>query len=110
MLGRIAKGVKEGALAIALKHYVNDKLGDYGEVLDVDLDTGANKITARALLKGDRDPVTASVTRYEISRDGEDCYATLKSFSSSRAWLTLLLTKLFTDKRYKLPRRVANML
>lgn len=110
MLGKIAKGMKDGALGIALKAYVNDRLGDYGDVLDCSVDTAQGRIAARVLLKGDKEPINAAVEKYELERDGEAVYAILRKFSSSRPWLTMLLGKLFTDKRYKLPSAVRNLL
>lgn len=110
MWGRLAKGMKDGALALALKAYLNDRLGKYGEVLDCTVSTSKGRIAVRALLKGERDPINAAVERYELERDGDYVYATLRSFSSSREWLTLLLAKLFTGKRYKLPAAVGNLL
>jgi hypothetical protein len=110
MLGKIAKGMKDGALAIALKAYVNDRLGDYGDILDCTVDTASGRIAVRALLKGDKEPINAAVEKYELEREGEVVYATLRKFSSSRPWLTLLLGKMFTDKRYKLPSAVRNLL
>lgn len=110
MLGKLAKGVKDGALGIALKAYVNDRLSDYGEVLDCSVDTGKGRIAVRALLKGEKDPINAAVEKYELEREGDSVYAILRNFSSSRPWLTLLLGKLFTGKRYKLPSAVRNLL
>lgn len=110
MLRSLVRGAKDGALAIALKAYVNDKLGAYGEITDCTVDTETNRLTAKAMLKGERDPVSATIERYEIQREGEDCYIVLKRFSTSRSWLTLLLTKLFADKRYKLPGAVSKLL
>jgi hypothetical protein len=110
MLKFLARGVKDGALAIALKAYVNDKLGAYGEITDCTVDTETNRLTAKAILKGEREAVTATIERYEIQREGEDYYIVLKKFTSSRAWLTLLLNKLFSDKRYKLPGAVSRLL
>ncbi|HET7797072.1 hypothetical protein [Nevskia sp.] len=110
MLKGLARGVKDGAIGMALKAYVNDKLSDYGEVIDCTVDTGVNRVTARAMLKGERDAVTVTVERYEIEAEGEVRFISLKQFSSSRAWLTLLLNKLLSGKRYKLPSTVSKML
>lgn len=110
MLRLLARGVKDGALALALKAYVNDKLGAYGEITDCTVDTDSNRLTAKALLKGERESVTATIERYEIEKEGEEYYIVLKKFSSSRAWLTLLLSKLLADKRYKLPGAVSKLL
>lgn len=110
MLRSLARGMKDGALSLALKAYVNDKLGAYGEITDCTVDTDTNRLTAKALLKGEREPVTATIERYEIEHSGEDTFIVLKKFNSSRAWLTLLLSKLLADKRYKLPGAVSKLL
>lgn len=110
MLGKMAKSLKDGALAVGLKAYVNDKLREYGEVLDCQIDTARGKLTFRALLRGDREPVEASVDRYDIEREGEDVYIAVRSFSTSREWITLLLNKLLIGKRFKIPAKVASLL
>ena len=110
MLGRIAKGMKNGAMGMALRAYLNDRLKEYGEVLDCTIDTDRGRIAVRVLLAGDREPINAAVEKYDLEREGDAVYATLRSFSSSRQWLTLLLGKLFTGKRYKLPSAVGGFL
>lgn len=110
MLGKIARGMKDGALGVAIKAYLNDQLSEFGEVQECKVDTRRSRIEIRALLKGEKEPVKAAVEQYELSEDGERLYATLRSFSSSRPWLTLLLQKLFTGKRYKLPSAVGKLL
>ncbi|MCX7069540.1 MAG: hypothetical protein NTW01_00900 [Gammaproteobacteria bacterium] len=110
MLKGLARGVKDGALALSLKAFVNDKLSAYGEIVDVTIDTAVNRLTARAMLKGERDPVTVTVERYEIESEGEERFIKLKTFTSSRSWLTQLLNKLLADKRYKIPTAVSKLL
>lgn len=110
MLGSLARGVKDGALALSLKAYVNDKFKEYGEVVDCSIDTGASRLTAQLMMRGERDPVTATVEKYEIEKDGDERFIKLVKFSTSRAWLTTLLNALFTGKRYKLPGTVSKLL
>ncbi|HEY0974238.1 MAG TPA: hypothetical protein VGE57_07075 [Solimonas sp.] len=110
MLGRVAKSVKNSAIAAALRAYVNDKFGEYGEVMDCSVDTEQNRLTVLAKLKGERDTVSATLERYEILREGDKVFIKLHGFSSSRAWLTLLLNKLLSGKRYPLPSAVASLL
>ena len=58
--------MKDSALGMGLKRFVNERLGQYGEVRDVKVDTKASRITIEALLKGERDVVIATVERYEL--------------------------------------------
>lgn len=110
MLGKLAKGMKDGALGLALKSYLNEKLSEYGEVLDVEVDTGKNRLQLKAKLLGEKESITAAVERYEIEKIGDDRYITLKSFSCSREWVAMLITKFFAGKQYKLPPAVSNFL
>lgn len=110
MLGKLAKGMKDGAMGLALKSYLNEKLGRYGEIIDVQIDTANSRVQLTALLKGEKDSVTAAVERYELERNGDDRYIRLKSFSSSREWLTVLLYDRLTDKQFKLPAAVSSFL
>jgi hypothetical protein len=110
MLGRLGKSMKDGAIAVALKAYVNDKFAAYGEVLECQVDTGKSRLTVLARLKGEKDTVSATLDQYELQQEGEKLFIVLHRFSTSRAWLTLLLNKLFSGKRYPLPSTVGKLL
>jgi len=104
------RGIKDGAIATFLKTYVNDKFSEYGEVTDLSIDTQSSRLTAKAMMRGERDFVAATVERYEIVRDGNDTFIVLESFTTSRDWLTKLLNRLFAGKRYPLPGAVRRFL
>ena len=48
MLGSLVRGAKDGALAMSMKAFLNDKLGLYGEIVDCSVDTKSNKVTLKA--------------------------------------------------------------
>jgi hypothetical protein len=110
MLKSLARGMKDGAIALALKAYVNDRLSAFGEITDCAVDTRKSRLTLKVMLKGERESVTATIERYELEVENGDRYIVLKEFSSSRTWLTLLLTKLLADKRYRLPAAISSLL
>lgn len=106
----ILTNLKDGAMAIALKAFLNEKFKEYGEVLDCDIDTVTGCISLHAQLHGESGPVTATVQQYEVKRDSEGAYIVLHKFSSSRAWLTTLLNSLFGNKRYAIPSALSVLL
>lgn len=110
MFRNLARGMKDGALAMSLKAFANDRCRAYGEVLDCTVDTRNGKLKLHALLKGEKEPVTATIERYELESEGTDRYIVLKSFSSSREWLTTLLNQFVANKRFKLPDNVGRFL
>ncbi|HEX4895730.1 MAG TPA: hypothetical protein VFV11_05305 [Solimonas sp.] len=110
MILKLANSMKDGAIAIGLRSYLNERFGEFGEILDCELDSSSSRFTLHARLKGERDTVSATIERYELEREGERVYIVLKSFSSSRQWLTTLLQKLLAGKRYPLPAAVGKLL
>lgn len=110
MLIKFASSVKDSAIGMALKSYLNDRFAEYGEILECQIDTAANRLTLKAMLKGEVEAIHAAVERYVIEEDGADNFIVLKRFSCSRPWVELLLNRFLNDQRYKLPSAVASFL
>ena len=102
--------IKDTALAAALKGYLNEKFSAYGQIQGCSLDTARGRLVLDALLKGEREPIKATLEHFELVREGGKPFMVLHEFSSSRQWLGLLLTKLFTGKKYPLPTACAALL
>ena len=103
-------GLKDSAMSLAAKAYLNDKFSDYGEVLECEIDTAASRISIRAQLRGESVPVSAGVERYEIRKDSQGAFIVLHELSGSREWLTTLLNSLFAGKRYAIPSTIGALL
>lgn len=110
MLGRLGKSMREGAMAVAMRAYINDRYKEYGEVLDCQVDTKENRLSFRVVLRGEKEPASIAIDRYELERDGDDTYLKLRSFSTSREWITLLLNQLLAGKRFKISSTVSALL
>lgn len=102
--------MKDGAVAIALKSYLNEKFGEYGQITACTLDSRAGRLILEAVLKGEREPIKATLEHFELVREAGKPFMVLHEFSSSRQWLGLLLTKLFAGKKYPLPSGFAALL
>jgi hypothetical protein len=110
MLGALARGVKDGAIGLSIKSFVNDRFAEFGEVTSCSVDTKAGKVMLEAQLRGERERVSAVIERYEIEREGEEAHIVLRNFSSSREWLTVALNRWLKDKRFKLPAAASKLL
>jgi hypothetical protein len=102
--------LKDSALSLALKAYLNERFAEYGTVTACTLDTDAGCLTLEASLKGERNPITATLEHFELVRENGQPFMVLHEFSSSREWLSRLLTRLFAGKRYPLPAAFAALL
>lgn len=104
------KAMKDSAMAIALKSYLNERFGEFGQIQSCTLDSARGRLVLEALLKGEREPIKATLEHFELVREGGKPFMVLHEFSSSRLWLGLLLTKLFAGKKYPLPSTFAALL
>jgi hypothetical protein len=110
MLKRMARGVRDGAIAIAIRSWLNDRYGEYGKVSEVSLDVDKGTLRVTALLHGERDSITATVDRFTLHNEDGEWHVLIHSISASRAWLGQLLNRLGAGKRLPLPASVARLL
>lgn len=110
MLANAMRSVKDNALALAAKAWLRERFSQYGEITDCAFDTQVNSFTIEVMLRGETQPITATVLRYEIEKTPKGNFVRLKRFDSSREWLTMLLTQLFAGKRYPLPGMLSKLL
>jgi hypothetical protein len=109
MLGKL-KGMKDGAIALFLKSFVNEKLAQYGEIQECQVDTANNRVQLKVMLKGEREAIDLAVERYEIESVAGDRFIRLKTFACSREWIGVALNHRLADKQFKLPSAVASLL
>jgi hypothetical protein len=109
MLSKL-KNMKDGAIALFLKSFVNEKLSQYGEIQECQVDTANNRVQLKVMLKGEKEAIDLAVERYELERAGDERFIRLKSFSCSREWIGLALNQRLADKQFKLPSAVAGLL
>ena len=110
LLGKLVGGVKDTALGVSLKSFLNERFADYGDVLDCEVDTKANRVQVHVKLRGEREAISAAIEKYEIKDTADGRVVVLHKFSTSREWITKLLTRIFSGKQYKLPGAVSKLL
>lgn len=97
-------GAKDKSLSKLLLSSARQFLHEYGEVLDLAIDSAARRITVEVLPVGEREPIRVTVTGYGLATDGSGRgYLTFEDVSFSRQWLNLLADRMLPDKRLPLP-------
>ncbi len=109
VFGDVTRGIKDGALGLSLKAFLNERFSEYGEATECKVNTREGRVSLTAMMRGERDAVTAILERYDLEEQSGEHYIVLRKISSSRPWLTSLLTRLFTGKRYKLPAAISRL-
>ncbi len=97
-------GAKDKSLSKLLLSTARQYLREYGEVLDLALDSAARSISVEVLPVGEKESFRATVFGYGLATDGSGRgYLTFEDVAFSRQWLTLLAARLLPDKRLPLP-------
>jgi len=96
-------GFKDKSLSKLLLAAARQYLKDFGEVLDVALDTAARSVTVEMLPVGEREPIRFRVAGYGVEHDATGDWLTFDRLVASREWITRAAVRLFPEKRLRLP-------
>jgi hypothetical protein len=95
---------------LALGYLNSTVLTPYGRATKMRIDSTAKTLSITAELKGEAVPLEIEITEYEISQEGEDCFAKIKAIHTSREWLTALAVNHLRNVPLKLPAQVGGLL
>lgn len=107
MIRKYLQHIKDEILEAIIEKLLRQKLEPFGELLDCQVDTHVNSISASVLLHGDAVPVAVSVARYEVVEVGGDHFIELRRFASSKEWIHTVMSRFLTGRRFQLPVGVA---
>jgi hypothetical protein len=100
---------KDRLISERIKQELNTHLARYGEVLDVKLNTRERSVQLSIKLKGEPDPTTVNIGKYELVKEDTKLWMTFhsQSIQASREWLTLLLQDQAGRQRLPVPQKYA---
>ncbi|MBV9877461.1 MAG: hypothetical protein JO025_22220 [Verrucomicrobia bacterium] len=100
---------KDRLISERIKQELNTHVARYGEVLDVKLNTRERSVQLSIKLKGEPDPTTVNIGKYELIKDDTKLWLTFdsQSIQASREWLTLLLQDQAGRHRLPVPQKYA---
>jgi hypothetical protein len=97
-------GAKDKSLSKLLLSSARQYLREFGDVLDLVLDTTARTIAVEVLPVGEQEPIRIELTGYGLTTDSSGRgWLTYEGLSTSRQWLDLLAGRVLPDKRLRLP-------
>ena len=85
-------------------------LAPYGKATRLSLNSAAKTVELELQLTGERELVRLQVTRYELTKEGDNAYAIIREIQTSREWLTTLAGQHLLNRRLKLPSRVNSLI
>jgi hypothetical protein len=100
---------KDRLISERIKQELTTHLARYGEVLDVKLNTRERAVQLSIKLKGEPDPITVNIGKYELIKEDTKLWLSVdsQSIEASREWLTLLLQDQAGRRRLPVPQKYA---
>ncbi len=83
--------LKNAAISLLAKNFINNKIKEYGEMVDLHIDSVQKNIDLDILLKGEKESISIHIEKYEIIKKDDSAYIKFKKVTSSREWITVLL-------------------
>lgn len=97
-------GAKDKSVSKLLLASARQVLKEFGEVLDITLNTAARTIAVEMLPVGEREPIRVDLAGYGLFTDGGGIHwLTYERLSASREWMTLAAARLLPHNRLRLP-------
>ena len=94
---------KDRLISARIKQELNIQLAQYGQVLDVKLNTREQNVELSMALKGESEPITVKIGKYSLTKENDQLWLAVDSqaIEASREWVALLLQD--QARRQKLP-------
>jgi hypothetical protein len=84
-----------------VRHLLNSKLGRYGEMLKLEIDSKRKTISLEILPKGEDKPIQVTIGRYEVIEGGQGGLK-LRDIQTSREWMTEIIKTLAPEPTVKI--------
>jgi hypothetical protein len=94
---------------VALPLLNRSVLAPYGQARELRLDSKARSAEIVVDLKGEPEPVTVVVGRYDLFEKEGATYVVLHDVSTSREWMTELVRRNVIERPFKVPKEYAGV-
>ncbi len=105
-IGKMAGKLDRWTGSKSTKLFLNKFLEEYGQILDLDIDSKVKKIRLKILLKGETDYIDAFIHEYYLEESAELHFITIRQAEFNREWLKIVFNKHVKNKRFQIPARV----
>jgi hypothetical protein len=92
------------------EHALQRKIKEYGDMIDLKINSQDKTITLELLLKGEQQPMKFMVDKYEIIEGPETDYLVIQKARASREWMDALAQNFLVGKNIPIPHKQSKML
>lgn len=99
--------LKDQALSWAAERAIRSRMAAFGELLSFQIDSEAKRIDFAVVLKGEPEPIFASILDYELINHGPNLLLGFSRIETTREWITVLLETILPTRTIALPPQAA---
>ncbi len=101
--GKIAKKFDEFAGSSGTKFIVNQKISEYGEIRELDIDRKNKRIFVSVMLKGENSVIDFKIEKYKFIKKEGKSFFVFDYAECNREWLDRVLKKHIAGKPLPIP-------
>ena len=101
------QAMKDKALSTGVKIAINQYIKEYGEILELNLNSKFKSMEIEVKLDGESENLTVQIEHYEIT---EENYLRVSGITTSRTWINSLSSIHLEGKEFKVPNEYAQIL
>jgi hypothetical protein len=95
--------LKDAVASQAALSFANSRLGKYGVVQEVKIDSQRKTLDVTFLPLGEASPIKLKAENYRVETVGDKKFITVTGFTCSRLWLHAVLEDFARNRRIELP-------
>lgn len=86
-----------------LRAWLNSRFEQLGRMTSLQIDSQTKTLRFELELKGETQPLTVHVGRYQLIEQGEKTWLQLGQINTSREWLNALVASCFPEPQFEVP-------
>jgi hypothetical protein len=99
----VFRDIKNSTISALAKKFINNNIKEYGEMVNLKVDSKNKNIEIDVLLKGEKENIVVKIEKYEIVSRKDSNAIKFKNVSASRKWIEILINNVaipsFAPKR-----------
>ncbi len=110
IISKVAKFADKVSGSWTTKKVINSQMGDYGKMLDLQIDKQNKNIKVSVLLKGEDSPISINVDKYEIEKTADSAEIKVINASSSKPWIDAGIRNFLVGKQFAIPAKAIDFI
>ncbi|MGV3773607.1 MAG: hypothetical protein ACO1QB_11940 [Verrucomicrobiales bacterium] len=107
--GLFAHAKDAGASKLAT-HAIQNQIKEYGEMIDLKINSQDKTIEVELLLKGEQQPMRFKIEKYELVDGPETDFIIVHRATASREWMDTLVQNFMVGKSIPIPHKQSRLL